>query len=517
MSQTQVDYETFSATADQAGDFSAAIEHVKDQLAKDHPFFVAGDGREGTSAEEERSPADSRILIGRFANASARDFNDAVAAARRFLPEWSATDWSERIEIVGGVADGVRAKRYELAAILAYEIGKPILEALGEVDECVVLVEYYCEQMRANEGFEVPMATSDTERAVSVMRPHGVWEVIGPFNFAMALMLGPIAAALIAGNTVVAKPSPHGYLSGVAVYELFRDAGVPPDALHLLTIPDEDLGDWLYNNNTIDGLTFTGSYDVGMHIYRGFTRDYPRPAICEMGGKNPAIVSRNADLEKAALGISRSAFGFSGQRCSGCSRVLVDEAVEGEFLKLLEKARREVQVASPLDPSAQLGPVISAESAQRLIDAAAECRQSGWMLNGGNRLTEGEFEYGNYVEPTSAEIPADSRLLREELFTPFVAVHAVPSLSDALEQANSLVFGLTAGIYSEDEAEVERFTNEIQAGVIYVNRGAGATTGAWPGVQPFGGWKGSGSTSRGAGGVHYLQQYMREQSRTYVS
>lgn len=514
--QSQVDYETFSATEGQAEAFAVAIERVKGELDKDHAFYVSGEEREGRGSEEERSPADSRITVGRFGNAGREDFDDAVAAARSFLPEWSGADWNDRVEIVGRVADGVRAQRYELAAILAYEVGKPILEALGEVDECVVLIEYYCEQMRRNSGFEVSMGSSDGENAVSVMRPYGVWEVIGPFNFAMALLLGPIAAALIAGNTVLAKPSPHGYLSGVSVYDLFRDAGVPGDALHLLTIPDHTLGDWLFNNDTIDGLTFTGSYDVGMQIYRGFAGDYPRPAICEMGGKNPAIVTGKADLEKAALGVSRSAFGFSGQRCSGCSRVLIENSVKDEFVELLEAARRQVRVASPLDPAAQLGPVVSPESAQRLLDAAAECRESGWPLHGGNRLLEGDFEYGNYVEPTSAEIPTESHLLRDELFTPFVAVHPVSSFPEALAQANGLVFGLTAGLYSEDQAEIERFANDIQAGVIYVNRSAGATTGAWPGVQPFGGWKGSGSTSRGAGGVHYLQQYMREQSRTYV-
>ena len=457
------------------------------------------------------------MLVGHFASASIDDFDRAVTVARRFAAEWAAIDWRERVRIVGGVSSAVAERRHELAAILAYEIGKPLLEALGEVDECVVLIDYYCEQMAANGGFVAEMGpAADAERTWSIMRPYGVWAVIGPFNFPMALLLGPIAGALIAGNTVVAKPSPYGYLSGLAVYELFRRAGVPAGALQMLTIPDERLGERLYSHRGLGGLTFTGSHAIGMRVFHGFSREYPRPAICEMGGKNPAIVTASADLPKAALGVARSAFGFGGQRCSGCSRVLVAQEVHDEFATLLAERRREVRVASPLDPATKVGPVISPESVQRLLEAARECRGEGWPVHGGSALVEGELRHGNYAEPTVAEIPADSRLLREELFTPFVAIQACDSLDEALERSNGLVFGLTAGLYAEDPAEIERFEQEIKAGVIYVNREAGATTGAWPGIQPFGGWEGSGSTGRGAGGAHYLQQYMREQSLTVV-
>lgn len=513
----KVTYETFAADEDQARAFRTALAQVEATLGERHPFHVDGVALTGEEWIEEYSPSDSRVLLGRFAAASIDQLDQAVAAARRSAPEWSASDWRERVEIVAGVSAVVTERRYELAAILAYEIGKPLLEALGEVDECVVLIDYYCEQMRAHGGFRTAMGPlGGAEHVHSTLRPYGVWAVIGPFNFPLALLLGPIAAALIAGNTVVAKPSPHGYLSGAAVYELFRQAGVPAGALHMLRIPEERLGERLYGHRGLDGLTFTGSHATGMEVFHGFSREYPRPAICEMGGKNPAIVTAAADLHKAALGVARSAFGFSGQRCSGCSRVLVAREVYDEFVALLEQQRLLVRPASPLDPATKVGPVISAGSVQRLLDAAQECRAAGWTIHGGRRLEEGELRFGNYVEPTVAEIPSDSRLLREELFTPFVAIRACDSLGEALAQANGLVFGLTAGIYSEDRDEVERFVAAIKAGVVYVNREAGATTGAWPGIQSFGGWEGSGSTGRGAGGVHYLQQYMREQSLTVV-
>ncbi|MFI5005024.1 MAG: aldehyde dehydrogenase family protein [Solirubrobacterales bacterium] len=513
----KVTYETFAADEDQARAFREALAQVGATLGEQHPFHVDGVALTGDGWIEEYSPSDGRVLLGRFAAASMDEFDQAVAAARRFSAEWSAIDWRERIAIVSGVSAVVAERRYELAAILAHEIGKPLLEALGEVDECVVLIDYYCEQLRAHEGFRTEMGPSGgAEHVHSILRPYGVWAVIGPFNFPMALLLGPIAAALIAGNTVVAKPSPHGYLSGLAVYELFRQAGVPAGALHMLTIPEERLGERLYGHRGIDGLTFTGSHATGMQVFHGLSREYPRPAICEMGGKNPAIVTAAADLRKASLGVARSAFGFSGQRCSGCSRVLVAREVYDEFMALLEQQRLQVHPASPLDPATKVGPVISQGAVQRLLDAAQECRSAGWPVHGGRRLEEGELRFGNYAEPTVAEIPSDSRLLREELFTPFVAIRPVGSLGEALALANGLVFGLTAGLYSEDRDEIERFARTIKAGVAYVNREAGATTGAWPGIQSFGGWEGSGSTGRGAGGVHYLQQYMREQSLTVV-
>ncbi|HSZ69120.1 MAG TPA: aldehyde dehydrogenase family protein [Solirubrobacteraceae bacterium] len=543
MSAPRVTYETFTSSESQASAFSEAVARVGSGLGEQHPFYVNGTALRGDGWEEEYSPHDSRVSIGRFATASIEDFERAVAAARDCFGEWSALDWRARVEIVRGVAKLVAERRYELAAILAHEVGKPLLEALGEVDECAVLVDYYCDQMVANAGFATELGEhGGSERAYSVLRPYGVWAVIGPFNFPMALLLGPIAAALIAGNTVVAKPSPHGYLSGLAVFDLFRQAGVPAGALHLLTIPEERLGERLYGNRGLGGLTFTGSYATGMKIFRGFTLDRPRPAICEMGGKNPAIVTASADLGKAALGIARSAFGFSGQRCSGCSRVFVAREAHDELVTRLEECRREVRVASPLDPATRVGPVISQASVERMLEAVSECREAGWRVCGGRSLAAGELGHGNYVEPALAVVPAGARapgtrdarsgggaaggsgvraperacVLREELFTPFVAVQSVESLTDALALANGLAFGLTAGLYASEPAEIERFVNEIAAGVVYVNREAGATTGAWPGIQPFGGWEGSGSTGVGAGGIYYLQRYMREQSRTFV-
>jgi 1-pyrroline-5-carboxylate dehydrogenase len=509
-----VTYETFTANDDQSIAFRDAIEELSDSLGQEHGYYVAGEERFGDCWEEERSPGDDRILVGKFATATKADLDDAITAARSTQPAWAKTPWRERIEIISRISGLVDERRYELAAILAFEIGKPILEALGEVDELIALVDGYCADMRAHAGYVKTMSRTATENAVSVMRPYGVWLVIGPFNFAQALCLGPVVAALIAGNAAVLKPSPAAYWSGLKVHELIRDAGVPAGVLSTVTLPDSRL-DGLLSRMDIDGLTFTGSYETGMKIFNGFQQAYPRPTICEMGGKNAAIVTAHADLDKAAQGVARSAFGFSGQRCSGCERALVDSSVYDEFVARLEKHRAQFKVGSPLDPQVQAGPVISSESVSRHLQAVAEARASGYRVLGGQRLG-GDLEHGHFVEPTVVEAKAGSRLLRDEMFTPFVAVTPVDSLGDAIDQANGLDLALTAGIFSEDPGEVSEFLDRIQAGVVYVNRAAGATTGAWPGVQPFGGWRGSGSTGRGAGGPYYLEQYLREQSRTIV-
>jgi 1-pyrroline-5-carboxylate dehydrogenase len=315
---------------------------------------------------------------------------------------------------------------------------------------------------------------------------------------------------------VVLKPSPQGSFTGYKLYECLRDAGLPAGVFHFLPGGDE-VGKLVVDHKGVDGITFTGSYEVGMKIYKEFSKGVPRPAVCEMGGKNPAIVSAKADLDLAAEGVLRSAFGFSGQKCSACSRVYVERSVANEFTgKLADRAAR-LRVGDPLDRDAYLGPVIDSEAVDRFKEAVKEARKDGGRVLAGGEVLKDDVPKGNYVAPTVVtDLPADSRLFRDELFVPFVAVAPVDSLDEALKLANDTEYGLTAGFYSQDQAEVEEFLDHIEAGVVYVNRKAGATTGAWPGVQPFGGWKGSGSSGKAGGGPYYVQQFMREQSQTVI-
>jgi len=239
--------------------------------------------------------------------------------------------------------------------------------------------------------------------------------------------------------------------------------------------------------------------------------------ICEMGGKNPTIVTKNADLDKATDGVLRSAFGFGGQKCSACSRVFVEREVYDDFLTQLKAKTEKIKVGNPLERDVYLGPIINDAALDTFEEAAEEARKNGNIVTGGQRITEGELGKGLFVEPTVVEAPDESWIWKKELFVPFVAVAPFDELNDAIQKANDTEYGLTAGFFSEDAAEVDEWLNRIQAGVIYVNRRAGSTTGAWPGVQPFGGWKGSGTTGKAGGGPYYVMQYLREQSRTVIA
>jgi 1-pyrroline-5-carboxylate dehydrogenase len=416
-------------------------------------------------------------------------------------------------------ADLISERQFEYGALMAFEVGKNRLEALGDVEETADLLRYYSDEMERNAGFVKPMGSlSPTEHTRSVLKPHGVWAVISPFNFPMALAGGPAAGALIAGNTVVLKPSSDAPLLGYKFGEVLREAGVPAGVFNFVTGPGETVGAELEENADLDGMVFTGSYEVGMKLQRGFTRDYPRPIITEVGGKNPAIITANADLDEAAEGVMRSAFGFDGQKCSANSRVYVERSVARPFVEKLVERAKSITVGDPTRRENWMGPVINERSLGKFTTAVEEAQRDGGTIEvGGEVLTEPGTERGYFPTPTVVTgLPLSHRLFRDELFVPFLVVGEVDSLDQALTEANDTPYGLTAGIFSRDDGEVRRFLDTIQAGVVYVNRRAGATTGAWPGIQSFGGWKGSGSSGKGGLGPYYVQQFLREQSQTVM-
>jgi len=400
--------------------------------------------------------------------------------------------------------------------LMAFEVGKNRLEALGDVQETAELIRWNCDEMEKHDGFHVPMSgLGAAGDYYDVMRPYGVWAVISPFNFPLALSGGPSSGALVAGNTVVLKPSPTGSLLGYKLYEVLRDAGMPHGAFQFVPGADE-AGAHLVRNQDVQGITFTGSYPVGMDIYKHFATMHPKPVIAEMGGKNPTIVTKDADLDKATDGVLRSAFGYGGQKCSACSRVYVETEVYDGFVDLLKTKTEKITPKNPLDRDAYLSPVIDEAAVERFEKAVAEAEANGRVITGGHRITDGDLGRGTFVEPTVVEAPEDSYVWTQELFAPYVVVGKFDELDDAIKRSNATELGLTAGFFSEDESEIDEWLQKIQAGVVYVNRRAGSTTGAWPGVQPFGGWKGSGSTGKAGGGPYYVLSYLREQSRTVI-
>jgi 1-pyrroline-5-carboxylate dehydrogenase len=515
----RVTYATLSADDEElhAG-FEHGLVEARSRLGARHGSLVAGEERYGEGRYETVSPGDADVRIGQFAVASRGDVDDAVAAARTAQREWGALAWQERAAVLDRAADLISERRHELGALQALEVGKTRLEALGDVEESADLIRYYTHQLALHDGFVAPMERlSPAEATVDVMRPYGVWGVISPFNYPMALVAGPVGAALAAGNAVVAKVSEIGALSGLEVGRCFHDAGVPAAALAVLTGPGETVGAALVAHDGVDGLTFTGSAEVGLSIHRSFATGWPKPVVCEMGGKNPVVVAASADLEIAVEGTARSAFGLAGQKCSAASRAYVHKAIADEFVEALAAKAGSLVVGDPTRPDVFVGPVIDDRAVARYDAAIAEARETGEVLAGGERLSGGGLERGYFVQPAVVRVPDDSRIWRDELFVPLLAVRAVESVDEGIERANATRFGLTAGFFGRAENELQRFLDRIEAGVVYVNRRAGGTTGAWPGVQPFGGWKASGTNGKAGGGPYYLQQYLREQSRTIVT
>ncbi len=518
--RVKITYATLSAdNEDLHTGFEAAVDRVRADFGAHYRNYIDGQWRDAEQRFEVRTPIDRDVLLGTVASGTTADLDDAVAAARLAQPAWAATPWQERLAIMRRAGDLISDRLMDLSALMSFEVGKNRIESLGEVEESADLIRYYAQTMEDNAGYDHPLGNlgDDAVHTRSILRPHGVFGVISPFNFPMALAAGPSSAAMMAGNTVVVKPASASPLSAVRMVEAYIDAGVPAGVINLVMGPGETVGQALQDHPGIDGIVFTGSYEVGMRLFHSFSTDFPRPCIVEMGGKNPAIVTASADLDEAAEGIMRSAFGFGGQKCSANSRVYVERSVHDELVRRLVEKTEGIVVGDPIQRANWLGPVIDQRAVDRHQEAVAEARRDGQVFIGGEALTDGDLERGTYVEPTViGGLPASHRVFREEFFAPLTAVAAVDSLDEALTLANDSLYGLTAGVYAEDPAEVQQFLDGIHAGVLYVNRRAGATTGAWPGIQAFGGWKGSGSTGKAGLSMYYVAQFLREQSHTIV-
>jgi 1-pyrroline-5-carboxylate dehydrogenase len=501
--------------------FESGLEKVKAGLGKEYSMWINGQERFSDQKFEDRSPIDTEMVLGIFQKGNSKDANDAVAAALKAFPEWSRMPWQERIALVRRAAELIDERIYEISAAMALEVGKNRMESLGDVAETSALMRYSCDQIEANNGFvtqmgEDPISGYDFVN-VSVLRPYGVWLVISPFNFPAALSYGPTGAALAAGNTVVLKPATDTPWVPRLIADCIKDAGLPDGVFNFVTGPGGAVGQTLVDHADIAGATFTGSYDVGMGIYRTFSQGkWVRPIILELGGKNPAIVSRNADLDEAAIGIMRSAFGLQGQKCSANSRVFVEETVMDGLRERLLALTEKMVVGDPTKREVYFGPVINHSAYQDYQNYAEDLDQNGRILTGGKILTEGALSRGYFAAPTLVDnLPLDHRLWKQEMFLPITTLATIKSLEEGMRLANDVSYGLTAGFFGTPE-EAAWFFENIEAGVVYANRPMGSTTGAWPGFQPFGGWKASGASGKNAGGHYYVQLYMHEQSRTLV-
>jgi 1-pyrroline-5-carboxylate dehydrogenase len=503
--------------------FEGALRRFEPSMGKRHPMFIGGEEIWSKAGEfEHRSPIDTSILVGRFQVGIREHAKNAIGAAKQDFEAWSEKPWKRRVSVMLKFAKLIDARKFDVAAAITYEVGKNRLEALAECWEAIDAAKFYAKIMAKERGYTEKMGPGGPgERNFVLGKPHGVWPVISPFNFPFMLASGMALGALITGNSIILKPTSEAPLTGLMLYQLYVDAGVPPGAVNYVTGPGSNFEDEFVSNPEVGGIAFTGSRDVGMRLYRRFHTEqpYPKPILLEMGSKNPTIVSAKADIRKAVEGTVRAAFGYGGQKCSATSRVYVQEGIREEFLSSLRERIQKLSVGDPREKGVFMGPVINAAAISKFEAVTAEARnEGGRILTGGSVLRGNGMAKGYYVEPTVVtDLPGDSRLLKDELFLPVVAVDQFKSVGEAIAKANATDYGLTAGIFSKDKRELKEFFDGIRFGVTYANRSGGSTTGAWPGAQSFTGWNASGATGRGIGSPFYLLNFLRDQSQTTVS
>jgi len=497
--------------------FDAAVERARKQLGQAYTNVINGkhvDSKGGTFADT--NPALTSEVLGHFPQSTVEETNLAIDAAVEAYQAWSSLDWTKRVALIRKASDLLRDAKYEFAAWMSLENGKNRTESMNDVDEAIDFLTYYPLVYEQNQGFVTPMYQPfPNEECVSILKPYGAWAVIAPFNFPTAITVGMTTGAILTGNTAVVKPASDTPMMAYKFVELLHKAGVPTGVVNFVTGPGNVVGQTLLDSPKISGVVFTGSREVGLKGIEASAKR-GRPFIAEMGGKNAVIVTAKADIEAAAEGVARSAFGFGGQKCSACSRVYVQDKVKDDFVKrLLDWTKKNVSVGDPTKKDTFMGPVITKRAHDKYLEYVKLAKQGGKVLTGGKSAATGPLATGYFVEPTIVDGLADDHwITQNELFVPILSVYAFKTLPEAVERANHVPYGLTGGVFSKDRKEQEYFLDHMEAGVLYVNRRIGGSTGAIVGGQSFVGWKASGSSGRGAGGPWYLHQFLREQSHT---
>jgi len=502
MKPTSVDAPVTPATSfhnEPVADFSRedarhAMRRALDALNLDQTYPLVTGGRRIATMKliESLNPSHSDQIVGRVACAGVEHAKDAVTAAKTAFPAWRDTPASERAGLLRRVATILRQRRYELAAWQVVECGKQWREADADVCEAIDFCEFYADEMeRLSDPRRRDVAGETNEY---FYEPRGVAVIIAPWNFPLAILTGMTTAAVVTGNTVIMKPAEPSSVIGAKLMEIFEEAGAPPGVVNYLPGKGSEIGPVLVQHPDVAMIAFTGSLEVGLWINRAAAESF-KHVICEMGGKNAVIVDDDADLDEAIKGVIASAFGYSGQKCSACSRVIVLESIYDAFLKRLVEAARSLKVGPSEDSGNFVGPVIDAKARDRILA----------MIKDLKPVFVGEQpEGGFYVAPQIfADVSPTARIAQEEIFGPVLAVMRTGSLDEALRIANGVRYALTGGFFSRSPANIERVRREFRVGNLYINR---KCTGALVDRQPFGGFKMSGIGSK-AGGPDYLQQF----------
>lgn len=485
---------------------NAALEAVKDELGEEYPIVIGGKAVYARPMILSRNPSHKQQIIGRIASATADDAVQAIETARRAFPSWSKTEVQYRAEYLELMAREMRERRYELAAWQVYECGKPWAEADADVCEAIDFCMYYAQQMR---GLEAPLNVDlPGEENRYFYRPRGVVVVIAPWNFPLAILTGMTAAALVTGNTVILKPAEQSSVVATKFLEIIQAAGVPDDVVGFLPGIGEEVGPELVGSPLVDMIAFTGSRQVGLAINEQAAAPHVsqigvKHVIAEMGGKNAIIVDNDADLDEAVVGVTQSAFGYAGQKCSACSRVIVLEDAYDEFLARLIEAAKSLKLGPAESPSTDIGPVIDEDAVNRIRKFIELGATEGRQVLGS--VDEKLLDEGFYLSPhIFVDVLPDAKIAQQEIFGPVLVVFKAKDLNEALAIANNTEYALTGGCYSRSPANLKRVRQEFVVGNLYLNR---PTTGALVARQPFGGFKLSGIGSK-AGGPDYLKHFL---------
>lgn len=487
----------------------AALRSVKGEFGRTYPLVIDGERIATDKTIRSINPGNPDELVGTVASASLEQATHAIEVANRAFETWKKTSAAERAECLFRAAALVRERRYAYNAVLVYEVGKSWIEADADTAEAIDFLEYY-----AREALRYDCAGSVTpipgEKNELRYVPLGVGVVIPPWNFAFAIMAGMTCAAIVTGNTVVLKPSSDSPIIAARFIDLLHEAGVPPGVVNFVPGSGGTIGDAIVAHPLTRFISFTGSKEVGLHINELAAKPqkgqkWIKRVVAEMGGKDSIIVAADADLDAAAEAVALSAFGFSGQKCSACSRAIVDASIYDAFLGKLQARVERLSVGDTTDPETYMGAVIN-EGAMRDIARYIEIgKDEGRLVTGGNRAKE----HGYYLEPTViADVAPDARIAQEEIFGPVLAIIKARDYDDALQIANNTEFGLTGAVFSRDPAKLERAKEEFFVGNLYLNR---KCTGALVGGNPFGGFNMSGTDSK-AGGADYLLLFLQGKS-----
>lgn len=479
-----------------------AITKVESMFGREWSLVFGGERVRSKDQFLSHNPSNPDQIVGVFQKATAAEAERAISAAERAFETWKRTPAEERARFCFRIADLMRQRRFGLAAWMILEVGKNWVEADADVAEGIDLIEFYGhEVLRYAE--EQPLVRIPTERNELRYIPLGVGIVIAPWNFPIAILGGMTTMTWAAGNTAILKPSSDAPATGKQYVQIAEEAGLPPGVLNFLTGPGASIGDFLVAHPRTRFITFTGSKAVGLRINEIAARCQPgqrwvKRVIAEMGGKNPIIVDSEANLDAAVQGVVTSAFGYSGQKCSACSRAIVDTGVYDEFVEQLVEKTKGLKIGPAKDPETDIGPVINMAAMAKILDYIDMGKREGRLVLGGNRIGDS----GCFIEPTViVDVDRKATIAQEEIFGPVLTVIRAQDFRDAIDIANDSEYGLTGSVYTRDPDKIRWAAEEVHVGNLYFNR---KSTGALAGVHPFGGFNMSGTDSKAGGRDYYL-------------